>query len=92
VRRHIPIWVGGWGDVAARRVARLGDGYQTISSTPEMVREQLALVRAEMEKRNRDPGTLEVSMLTGIRIGGDDSGAVTPVIGGTRQAIIDRLA
>jgi probable F420-dependent oxidoreductase len=91
VRRHIPIWVGGWGDVAARRVARLGDGYQTISSTPAMVREQLALVRAEMEKRGRDPGTLEVSMLTGIRIGGDASAVATPVIAGGRQQIIDRL-
>jgi probable F420-dependent oxidoreductase len=91
VRRSIPIWVGGWGDVAARRVARLGDGYQTISSTPEMVREQVTLVRAEMEKRGRDPGMLEVSMLSGIRIGGDTPPGATPVIGGSTQQIIDRL-
>jgi probable F420-dependent oxidoreductase len=91
VRRSIPIWVGGWGDVAARRVARLGDGYQTISSTPAMVREQLTLVRAEMEKRGRDPGMIEVSMLSGIRIGGDTPPGATPVIGGSTQQIIDRL-
>jgi probable F420-dependent oxidoreductase len=36
VNGRIPIWVGGWGDVAARRVARLGDGYQTISSSPAL--------------------------------------------------------
>jgi hypothetical protein len=87
----IPIWVGGWGDVAARRVARLGDGYQTISSTPESVREQLALVRQEVEKRGRDPATLEVSMLGGIRIGDGATPGPAPLISGGRQEIIDRL-
>ena len=84
VRKSIPIWVGGWGDVAARRVARLGDGYQTISSTP-------AMVRTEMEKRGRNPDLLEISMLSGIRIGGDALPGSTPVVSGSSQQIIDRL-
>ncbi|MHB8575822.1 MAG: TIGR03619 family F420-dependent LLM class oxidoreductase, partial [Dehalococcoidia bacterium] len=37
VNGRIPIWVGGWGDAAARRVARIGNGYQTFTSTPAMV-------------------------------------------------------
>ncbi|MGD9891185.1 MAG: LLM class F420-dependent oxidoreductase [Dehalococcoidia bacterium] len=91
VRQHIPIWVGGWGDVAARRVARYGDGFQTISSTPAMVAEQLACVRTELERRGRTLDQIEVSMLGGIRIGAGDTAAPLVMIGGSRQEIIDRL-
>ena len=87
----IPVWVGGWGDVAARRVARLGDGFQTISSTPEMVKEQLTMVRVEMEKRGRNPDTLEISMLGGIRLGEGVTAGPAPLISGSTQQIIDRL-
>lgn len=87
----IPVWVGGWGDVAARRVARLGDGFQTISSTPKMVADQLALVRQELEKRGRSLAEIEVSMLGGIRIGEAAGAAPSPVIGGSTQQIIDQL-
>lgn len=91
VARHIPIWVGGWGDVAARRVARYGDGFQTISSTPAMVAEQLACVRTELERRDRTLDQIEISMLGGIRIGDSAAGAPPMLIGGSRQEIIDRL-
>jgi probable F420-dependent oxidoreductase len=91
VNRHIPIWVGGWGDVAARRVARYGDGFQTISSTPAMVTEQLACVRTELERRGRTLGQIEVSMLGGIRIGEGAIGSPLVMIGGSRQEIVDRL-
>lgn len=91
VSRHIPIWVGGWGDVAARRVARYGDGFQTISSTPAMVAEQLACVRTELERRGRTLDQIEVSMLGGIRIGDGAAGALPMLIGGGRQEIIDQL-
>jgi probable F420-dependent oxidoreductase len=91
VARHIPIWVGGWGAVAARRVARYGDGFQTISSTPEMVSDQLTQVRVELERRGRTLDQIEVSMLGGIRLGGDGSAATPMLIGGGRQEIIDRL-
>ena len=91
VRRHIPIWVGGWGDVAARRVARLGDGYQTITSTPEMVAEQLVRVRDELEKRGRHLEDIEVSMLGGIRLGAGQTSGPPALVGGSTQEIIDRL-
>jgi probable F420-dependent oxidoreductase len=91
VRRHIPIWVGGWGEVAARRVARLGDGYQTISSTPAMIARQLETVGQELEKRGRRLADIEVSMLGGIRLGAGTMPAPVPVIGGSRQEIIDQL-
>jgi probable F420-dependent oxidoreductase len=90
-QRHIPILVGGWGEVAARRVARLGDGYQTISSTPEMVAQQLGHVRRELEKAGRDPHGIEVSMLGGILLGEPASSGPAPLIGGTTEQIVERL-
>jgi probable F420-dependent oxidoreductase len=91
VNGTIPIWVGGWGDVAARRVARLGDGFQTISSSPEMVRQQLTVVRGELERRGRALDEIEVSMLGGIRLGAAPAGSPPALLGGSRQQIIDQL-
>ncbi|MGI8550520.1 MAG: hypothetical protein ACR2PL_06950 [Dehalococcoidia bacterium] len=91
VARAIPIWVGGWGEVAARRAAGLGGGYMTISSTPEMVAQQLATVGRELEKLGCNLDAMEVSMLGGIRLG---SGMVTgrpALIGGSTGQIIERL-
>jgi probable F420-dependent oxidoreductase len=89
---HIPLWVGGKGDAAHRRVARYGSGYHTITSTPAALREELALVRAEMERRGRDPGELVISMLgPAVSIGRDEP--VGPgVISGPRDAMIEQLA
>ncbi|HZQ38442.1 MAG TPA: LLM class F420-dependent oxidoreductase [Dehalococcoidia bacterium] len=89
VRGHIPLWVGGWGEVAARRVARLGDGYQTITSTPVMVAEQVQRVGAELERRGRTLAEIEVSMLAGIRLGGDLQPGVP--VSGTADQVIGRL-
>lgn len=88
----IPFWIGGKGDVAHRRVARIGDGYHTISSTPQQVREELVEVRAELERVGRDPDELVVSML-GPRIVFDGSGSETTGVSvqGSTQAIIDQL-
>ncbi|MGD9890644.1 MAG: TIGR03619 family F420-dependent LLM class oxidoreductase [Dehalococcoidia bacterium] len=91
VKRHIPIWVGGWGAVAARRVARIGDGYHTVNSTPKMFADQLAMVDREMEKRGRHLDEIEVSMLGGIRLDNGTSKSPPALIGGNTQAIIDRL-
>jgi probable F420-dependent oxidoreductase len=85
---HIPLWVGGWGEVAARRVARLGDGYQTITSTPAMVAEQLQQVGAELERRGRSLAEIEVSMLAGIRLGEAHPGIP---VSGTPEQIVARL-
>jgi probable F420-dependent oxidoreductase len=60
---HIPIWVGGKTKAAMRRVARYGAGYQTVASTPAQVADEVAAVRAEMERAGRDPDELVVSML-----------------------------
>jgi probable F420-dependent oxidoreductase len=60
---HIPIWVGGKTKPALRRVARYGSGYHTVASTPAQIRDEVAAVSAEMERADRDPAELVVSML-----------------------------
>ena len=62
-RPHIPIWVGGKTAPAHRRVARYGSGYHTVASTPAQIAQEVAAVRAEMERAGRDPDELVVSML-----------------------------
>jgi probable F420-dependent oxidoreductase len=62
-RPHIPIWVGGKTPAAHRRVARYGSGYHTVASTPGQVADEVAAVRAELERVGRDPNELVVSML-----------------------------
>lgn len=88
----IPLWVGGKRAVAARRVARYGTGYQTISSTPEAVWEEVQLVRAELEARGRQPSEVTVSMLgPAVRIGGPKD-AAPGVVSGSKAEMIDQLA
>jgi probable F420-dependent oxidoreductase len=89
---HIPIWVGGKGEVAARRVARYGSGYHTIASTPEDVAQELQIVRRELDKRGRDLSEIEVSMLGGISLTEGAAWSASTLIGGSKQQIIDRLA
>jgi alkanesulfonate monooxygenase SsuD/methylene tetrahydromethanopterin reductase-like flavin-dependent oxidoreductase (luciferase family) len=60
---HIPIWVGGKTNAARRRVARYGNGYHSVASTPAQLADELAGVRAEMERAGRNPDELVVSML-----------------------------
>jgi len=57
-----PIWVGGEGLVALRRVARLGDGWYPVGAnphtpldTPERYAEQAGRLDAEMARAGRDP-------------------------------------
>jgi probable F420-dependent oxidoreductase len=62
-RPHIPIWIGGKTPAAFRRVARLGDGYHSVASTPGELAAEVAAVGVEMDRAGRDPASLEVSML-----------------------------
>ncbi len=93
-RPHVPIWVGGKGRIAARRVARYGNGYHTITSTPDQVRDELAIVEEEMEHTGRDLAELEISMLGPMVLLDGDVDAVRgfpAVVGGSRDEIVDSL-
>lgn len=89
---HIPIWVGGKGKIAARRTARYGQGYHSITSTPEELADEVTLLHKELDAVGRDPAEVTVSML-------GPSIALTPpaypmpaTLQGSTQQIIDGLA
>ena len=91
---HVPIWVGGKGRIAARRVARYGSGYHTITSTPDQIADELQIVREEMDAAGRDMSELEVSMLGPLVLLDGDTEAVRgfpAVVGGSRDEIVDTL-
>ncbi len=91
---HIPIWVGGKGPIAARRVSRYGSGYHTISSTPDEVAAEIKLVHDEVERQGRDPAEIEVSMLGPMVLLDGDPESVRgfpAVAGGSADQIIETL-
>lgn len=90
---HIPIWVGGKGEIAARRVARYGDGYHSITSTPEELSAEIEIVHRELEKAGRDPSEIVISMLgPTISLGGSARRDLPAVLSGSTQQITDGLA
>jgi probable F420-dependent oxidoreductase len=90
-RPHIPLWVGGKGEIAARRVARYGSGYHTITSTPEQIEAELRIVRAEVEKAGRDPAEIVVSMLGPAVMIGRTPPPGTAAVGGSAAQIVEGL-
>ena len=63
----VPIVVGGHSKAAAKRAARLGDGFFPGNSTPEELTDVYALLREECAALGRDPGTVELTAGTGAR-------------------------
>lgn len=60
---HVPIWVGGDSEVAARRAGRLGDGYFPFGKDPDRLRTLVAVARRAAEAAGRDPDALELTCL-----------------------------
>jgi probable F420-dependent oxidoreductase len=87
---HIPIWVGGKTAAAVRRVARYGNGYHTITSTPAEVAAEIASVKAAMERAGRDPGELVVSMLW-AGLGGGSKDQLVDTLGAYERAGMHHL-
>lgn len=57
----VPILVGGHVPAAARRAARLGDGFFPARQTPESLAKLLSVLRDECGKTGRDPGGIELT-------------------------------
>ena len=63
----IPLWIGSWGSEAGlRRVARLGDGWlaSAYNATPESFSARLALLRGELERRQRPAADFPNALVT----------------------------
>lgn len=66
----VPIVVGGHSAPAARRAARLGDGFFPARGTPEELGRLFGIVREECERIGRDPA--EVELTCGGRVRGPE--------------------
>jgi probable F420-dependent oxidoreductase len=83
---HLPVWIGGKGERALRRAARLGDGYLAISSDPVLLRKEVNRLRQLAEQEGRDPATLTVALIDGIAVSERPlDGDRTPLHGSTEQ-------
>lgn len=55
---HVPLWVGGGGTVARRRMREWGSGWIPMSATLEQLREEIAAMREDVAGAGRDPSAL----------------------------------
>jgi len=65
---HPPLWIGGESPAALRRVVALGDAWYPIGSNPQFplntldrYKQAVARLRAEAERANRDPASIELN-------------------------------
>ena len=71
-RPHVPIWVGGIGKHARRRIVEYGDGWGAPIPWPmERLAGEVTRIRAAMEAAGRDPSTL--SLCAGLSFGDIDA-------------------
>jgi probable F420-dependent oxidoreductase len=60
VQRPIPIWFGGSSDAAAKRAARLGDGWMPIIAPDAQAEQKLGALRERLKSLGRDPAKFGV--------------------------------
>ena len=86
-RPHVPIWVSGKGEIAARRAACYGSGYHSIASTPAELRAEIGALHCELENRGCDPGEATVSMLSPTVIPDGEARDLPAAASGTQQIV-----
>ncbi len=95
---HPPIWIGGHGPRALRRVAELGDGWKPVGLRPPGTLEPDAFA-VEVRKlhdltaaRSRDPATITVAIKVPVAFVPGPAGASRPLLTGTPAQIVEDLA
>lgn len=73
---HPPIVFGGESDNALRRVGDLGQGWYGFNLLPEEARARIEALDAILERRGRDPRSVEVSVSPYLKPGGRDPAAL----------------
>lgn len=86
---HIPVWVGGHTKAAFRRTAAFGDAFHAAFCTPERLAGEWAGVRAACEAIERDPASIELTMLCTLQF--DGSSDKPGVLSGSDAQVIDQL-
>jgi probable F420-dependent oxidoreductase len=69
--RRIPIWFGGFADVAFQRAAQIGDGFIFGSAQADNLK-ALARVRKLLTERNRDPAGFGIEAMVNYQSGPDN--------------------
>lgn len=59
-QQPIPLWIGGSAEVAVRRAVRLTDGFFVTSGSQATYERLIAIIRDEMQVRDRDPATFGI--------------------------------
>ncbi len=75
VQQPIPIWIGGYAEVAVRRAGRMADGYFPGGHPWPVVEEHLATLRDELQKQGRDPSTFPIEPRLSLASGDEESWA-----------------
>ena len=88
---HIPVWIGGKGEQALRRAARIGNGYFAISSEPDELAREVARLRYLAEQSGRDSSELTVALIDGIVVTPHALGADRSPLHGTAAQILDGI-
>ena len=88
---HLPVWIGGKGDRALRRAVALGDGYLAISSGPELLRREVARLRALAEDAGRDPAELTVALIEAIVVSEQPLDGDRSLLHGSTEQIVEGL-
>jgi len=91
-RPSIPVWIGGKGDQALRRAARIGDGYLAIASGPVLLAAEVNRLRGLAEAQARDPDELAVALIDGIVVTEQPLGRDRAVLSGNAEQILTDLA
>ena len=61
---HPPIWIGGDGEAAFRRVGRLGDAWHAAFNRPEQLADKYARIQAYAREAGRDPRSVGLTVRT----------------------------
>ena len=72
VQKRLPVWIGGVGDAALRRVVSHGDGWTPTGLGLEELRERIEFLRAEAERKGRPMA--EIALACGGPFAGDREG------------------
>jgi probable F420-dependent oxidoreductase len=73
---HPPVWIGGSHPAALRRAVRLGDGFFGAGSQPTSAfAEQAQVVRDELQRQGREPGTFPIAKRVYIHVDDDPARA-----------------
>lgn len=90
---HPPVWVGGRTGLAARRAARLGDGWIPNGMTPDQAAAGRRKLRQLCERRGRSPEEVTMALSLTLRPGDGrraESAGTTQLFGGV-QEMVDRV-